>query len=137
MAHRDLNKVCLIGYLGQDPEIRYMPDGRAVATVSLATSESWKDKDAGEQRHRTEWHRIVIFGGLAEVAGRHLKKGSQIYVEGQLRTRKWKDNIGAERQTTEVVIDMHGLMQMLGSKSSNAPTESPPIDELPLTESRD
>lgn len=136
MAHRDLNKVCLIGYLGQDPEIRYMPDSRAVATVSLATSESWKDKDTGEQRHRTEWHRIVLFGGLAEVAGRHLKKGSQVYLEGQLRTRKWKDNIGAERQTTEIVIDMNGLLQMLGAKAS-APTESPPVDELPLTENTD
>lgn len=128
MAHRDLNRVSLIGYLGQDPDVRYTPDGKAVTCFSLATSEHWKDKTTGEPRSRTEWHRIVIFAGLAEVAGRLLKKGSQVYVEGQLRSRKWQDATGAERQTTEIIIDIQGTMQLFGPKTSPGQIESPPAE---------
>lgn len=114
MASRGVNKVILIGHLGQDPEIRYMPSGGAVANLTLATSESWRDKQSGEMREKTEWHRVVIFGKLAEVAGEYLKKGSQIYVEGSLQTRKWTDQSGQDRYTTEVVVNIGGTMQMLG-----------------------
>ncbi|MBA3183355.1 single-stranded DNA-binding protein SSB1, partial [Salmonella enterica] len=91
MSSRGVNKVILVGNLGQDPEVRYIPNGSAVATLSLATSESWRDKQSGEQKEVTEWHRVVIFGKLAEIAGEYLRKGSQVYIEGQLRTRKWTD----------------------------------------------
>lgn len=117
MASRGVNKVVLIGHLGQDPEIRYMPSGGAVATLSLATSETWRDKQSGEQREKTEWHRAVLFGKLADIAGEYLRKGSQVYIEGALRTRKWEDQSGQERYTTEVVVGMNGTMQMLGSRS--------------------
>src|SRR5216684_1544769 len=110
---RGVNKVILVGNLGKDPEIRYAPNGSAVANISLATSESWKDKTSGEKQERTEWHRVVFFGRLAEIAGEYLKKGSQVYVEGSLRTRKWQDKEGKERTTTEIVADR---MQMLGSR---------------------
>ncbi|MFY3758477.1 single-stranded DNA-binding protein, partial [Escherichia coli] len=112
------NKVILVGYLGQDPEIRYMPSGGAVATLSLATSESWRDKQSGEQKEKTEWHRVVLFGKLAEIAGEYLRKGSQVYIEGQLRTRKWTDSDGVDRYSTEVVVNVGGSMQMLGGRSS-------------------
>jgi single-strand DNA-binding protein len=108
-----VNKVILVGNLGKDPEVRYMPSGSAAANVALATSESWKDKQTGEQKERTEWHNIVFFGRLAEIAGEYLKKGSQIYVEGSLRTRKWQDKNGNDRYTTEIVANE---MQMLGSR---------------------
>lgn len=114
MASRGINKVILIGNLGQDPEVRYMPNGGAVANLTLATSESWRDKQTGEQRERTEWHRVVIFGKLAEIAAEYLKKGSQVYIEGQLQTRKWQDQSGQDRYTTEVVVNIGGTMQMLG-----------------------
>ncbi|MGE6140418.1 single-stranded DNA-binding protein [Aeromonas rivipollensis] len=115
MASRGINKVILIGNLGQDPEVRYMPGGNAVTNITLATSDTWRDKQTGEQRERTEWHRVVIMGVLAEVAGKHLKKGSQVYVEGKLQTRKWQDQSGQERYTTEVLVDSFtGVMQMLG-----------------------
>jgi single-strand DNA-binding protein len=110
---RGVNKVILVGNLGKDPEVRYMPSGSAAANVTLATSESWKDKQTGEQKERTEWHNIVFFGRLAEIAGEYLKKGSQIYVEGSLRTRKWQDKSGNDRYTTEIVANE---MQMLGSR---------------------
>ena len=106
-----------MGNLGQDPEVRYMPNGGAVANITVATSESWKDKQTGENREKTEWHRIAIFGKLAEVAGEYLRKGSQVYIEGQLQTRKWKDQSGQDRYTTEVVVQgFNGTMQMLGGR---------------------
>ena len=103
MASRGVNKVILVGNLGQDPEVRYMPSGGAVANFTLATSESWRDKQTGEMKEQTEWHRVVLFGKLAEVAGEYLRKGSQVYIEGQLRTRKWTDQSGQDKYTTEVV----------------------------------
>jgi len=117
MASRGINKVILIGNLGQDPEVRYMPSGGAVTNITLATSETWRDKQTGEQKERTEWHRVVFMGKLAEVAGEYLKKGSQVYVEGKLQTRKWQDQGGQERYTTEVLVDsFSGVMQMLGGR---------------------
>jgi len=117
MASRGVNKVILVGNLGQDPEIRYMPNGGAVANITLATSESWRDKATGEQKEKTEWHRVVLFGKLAEVAGEYLKKGSQVYIEGALQTRKWTDQAGVEKYTTEVVVNVGGTMQMLGGRT--------------------
>lgn len=117
MASRGVNKVILVGNLGNDPEIRYMPNGGAVANITIATSESWRDKQTGEQREKTEWHRVSLFGKLAEVAGEYLRKGSQVYIEGQLQTRKWQDQQGQDRYTTEVVVQgFNGVMQMLGGK---------------------
>lgn len=117
---KGVNKVILVGNLGSDPEVKQMPSGTAVANLSLATSESWKDKNTGEQVEKTEWHRVSLFGKLAEVAGQYLKKGSQVYIEGQLQTRKWQDQNGQDRYTTEVVVQgFNGVMQMLGSKSDN------------------
>lgn len=127
MASRGVNKVILVGNLGQDPEVRYMPSGGAVANITLATSESWRDKQTGENKEVTEWHRVVLFGKLAEVAGEYLRKGSQVYIEGQLRTRKWQDQSGQERYTTEVLVNVGGVMQMLGGKqeSSGKPQPQP------------
>lgn len=119
MASRGVNKVILVGNLGQDPEVRYMPNGNAVANITVATSESWKDQQ-GQQQERTEWHRVVLFGKLAEITGEYLRKGSQVYLEGKLQTRKWKDQSGQDRYSTEVVIDQSGSMQMLGSRTQNA-----------------
>ncbi|MBS0877069.1 MULTISPECIES: single-stranded DNA-binding protein [unclassified Tatumella] len=116
MASRGVNKVILVGNLGQDPEVRYMPNGGAVTNITLATSESWRDKQTGENKEITEWHRVVLFGKLAEVAGEYLRKGSQVYIEGQLRTRKWQDQSGQDRYTTEVVVNVGGTMQMLGGR---------------------
>ena len=110
---RGVNKVILVGNLGKDPETRYMPSGSAVTNLTLATSESWKDKQSGEQQERTEWHKVAMFGRLAEIAAEYLRKGSQVYIEGKLRTRKWQDKEGKDRWTTEIVADE---MQMLGSK---------------------
>lgn len=104
MAARGVNKVILVGHLGQDPEVRYMPNGGAVANLTLATSETWRDKQTGEMRENTEWHRVVMFGKLAEVAGEYLRKGAQVYIEGQLRTRNWQDDAGATRYVTEVLV---------------------------------
>ncbi|EPL6456417.1 single-stranded DNA-binding protein [Providencia rettgeri] len=125
MASRGVCKVILIGHLGQDPEIRYMPAGGAVANLTLATSESWRDKQSGEMREKTEWHRVCIFGKLAEVAGEYLKKGSQVYIEGSLQTRKWQDQSGQDRYTTEVVVNIGGTMQMLGGNSNQAGSQQP------------
>jgi single-strand DNA-binding protein len=115
MSSRGVNRVTIVGNLGQDPEVKYMPSGGAVTNISVATSESWKDKQTGQQQDRVEWHRIVFFNKLAEIAGEYLKKGSQVYVEGSLRTRKWQDQSGQDRFTTEIVGKE---MQMLGSKGS-------------------
>ncbi|CDG90247.1 single-stranded DNA-binding protein [Xenorhabdus bovienii] len=119
MSSRGVNKVILLGYLGQDPEIRYLPTGGTVVTLSLATSENWKDKQTGELREKTEWHRVVIFGKLAEIAEEYLQKGAQVYIEGQLQTRKWQDNQGQDRYSTEVVVNVNGSMQMLGSRNES------------------
>jgi len=110
---RGINKVILVGNLGQDPETRYMPSGGAVTNITLATNESWKDKQTGEQKDRTEWHKVAMFNRLAEIAAEYLRKGSQVYVEGKLRTRKWQDRDGNDRYTTEVIADE---MQMLGGR---------------------
>jgi len=114
---RGINKVILVGNLGADPETRAMPSGTTVANLRIATSESWRDKQSGEQQERTEWHRVVLFGRLGEVAAEYLKKGSQVYIEGSLRTRKWQDKQGNERYSTEIVGND---LQMLGSRAAGA-----------------
>ncbi len=127
---RGVNKVILIGNLGRDPEIRYMPNGGAVANLALATSEAWKDKTTGEQQEKTEWHRVILFRRLAEIAGEYLKKGSKVYIEGKLQTRKWQDNQGQDRYTTEIIGNE---LQMLdgrggaagGGSYNSAPTSAP------------
>jgi len=135
---RGVNKVILVGNLGADPEVKYMPNGNAVANVTLATSESWKDKQSGEQKDKTEWHRVVFFRRLAEIAGEYLKKGSQIYIEGKLQTRKWQDKNGNDRYTTEIIANE---MQMLGGRgggsaefgaasSAAAPAPAAAVDEF-------
>ena len=133
---RGINKVILVGNLGGDPETRYMPSGSAVTNITVATNESWKDKQTGEQKDRTEWHKVAMFNRLAEIAAEYLRKGSQVYIEGKLRTRKWQDKSGQDRWTTEVIADE---MQMLGgrggsgggsapmsSSSDSAPSSAPP-----------
>ena len=142
---RGVNKVILVGTCGKDPESRYMPSGGAVTSISIATNESWKDKQTGEKQERTEWHNITFFGRLAEIAGEYLKKGSQVYIEGSLRTEKWQDKQGQDRYTTKIIASE---MQMLGSRSggggdtswnqqpSNAPAQqsspasTPPVDDF-------
>ena len=128
---RGINKVILVGSLGADPEVKYMPNGGAVANVSIATTEQWKDKDSGEKKEKTEWHRVVFFKRLAEIVGEYLRKGSQVYIEGKLQTRKWQDKNGNDRYTTEIIANE---MQMLGSStgsragsnaSDSTPQESP------------
>ena len=116
MASRGVNKVIIVGNLGNDPEVRYMPNGNAVANLSVATSESWKDQQ-GQQQEKTEWHKVTMYRRLAEIAGEYLKKGSQIYLEGKLQTRKWQDQQGNDRYTTEVIADM---MQMLGGRNGDS-----------------
>ncbi|HEY5740408.1 MAG TPA: single-stranded DNA-binding protein [Gammaproteobacteria bacterium] len=123
---RGVNKVILVGNLGNDPDTRYMPSGSAVTNLSVATNESWKDKQTGEQKDRTEWHKVAMFGRLAEIAAEYLRKGSQVYIEGKLRTRKWQDQNGNDRWTTEIIADE---MQMLGGRTgAGAPAmgDSPP-----------
>ena len=112
---RGVNKVILIGNVGSDPETRYMPNGNAVTNITLATTDAWKDKQTGQQQERTEWHRVVLFGKVAEIAGEYLRKGSQCYIEGRLQTREWEKD-GVKRYTTEVVVDMGGTMQLLGGR---------------------
>lgn len=119
MASKGVNKVILIGNVGGEPETRYMPNGNAVTNLTLATSDSWRDKQSGQMQERTEWHRIVFFGKIAEVAGQYIGKGSKIYVEGRLQTREWEKD-GIKRYTTEIVVDMGGSMQMLDGRSDNA-----------------
>ena len=118
---RGVNKVILIGRLGKDPEVRYMPSGGAVANVSIATSEQWKDKQSGEQKERTEWHNLVFYQRLAEIVGEYLKKGAEIYVDGKLQTRKWQDKNGNDRYTTEIICHE---MQMLGGRPAGERSES-------------
>jgi len=128
---RGVNKVILVGNLGKDPEVRYMPNGNAIANITLATTDSWKDKQTGEQQEKTEWHRIVMFRRLGEIAGEYLKKGSQVYIEGKLQTRKWQDNSGNDRYTTEIVANE---MQMLGGRgggSAGFPADSAPAQSAP------
>lgn len=128
---RGINKVIIVGNLGQDPETRYVPSGAAVTNFTVATNESWKDKQTGEQKDRTEWHRVAMFGRLAEVAAEYLRKGSQVYIEGKLRTRKWQDRDGKDRYTTEIIADE---MQMLGGRGGgSAPmsSESAPVSASP------
>jgi single-strand DNA-binding protein len=131
---RGVNKAIIVGNVGQDPEVRYMPSGSAVAEVSVATSEQWKDKQSGEKQERTEWHRVTFFGRLAEIVGEYVRKGSQIYVEGSIRTEKWQDKQGQDRYTTKIIANE---MQMLGGRTggstgfqqdmpSQAPTQSTP-----------
>jgi single-strand DNA-binding protein len=122
-----VNKVILIGNLGRDPEVRYMPSGDAVANITIATTETWKDK-GGEKQEQTEWHRVAMFGKTAEIAGEYLKKGSQVYIEGKLQTRKWTDKEGQERYTTEIRADR---MQMLGSRSGGSERMAPPEEDAP------
>jgi single-strand DNA-binding protein len=123
MASKGVNKVILVGNLGKDPEVRYTTDGKAVASLTVATSESWKDQQ-GQVQEKTEWHRISIFGKLAEIAGEYLRKGSQAYFEGKLQTRKWTNKEGQDQYTTEIVLDpFNGVMQMLGGKNEGAPQQ--------------
>ena len=118
-----INKVIIVGNLGRDPETRYMPSGDAMTNIAVATTDKWKDKTSGEQKEATEWHRVAFFGKLAEIAGQYLKKGSQVYVEGRLRTRKWTDKDGVEKYTTEIIAE---TMQMLGSRQGSG---SAPMDD--------
>ncbi|MCA3000197.1 MAG: single-stranded DNA-binding protein [Rhodocyclaceae bacterium] len=122
-----VNKVILVGHLGRDPETRYMPDGGAICNISVATTSAWKDK-SGEKQEQTEWHRVSFFGKLAEIADEYLKKGSQLYVEGKLRTRKWQDKDGQDKYTTEVIAD---TMQMLGARGSSTGSASESIASTP------
>jgi len=112
---RGVNRVILVGAVGQGPDVRYMPNGQAVTNISLATSEQWTDKQTGQKVERTEWHRVVMFGKVAEIAGEYARKGSQLYIEGKLQTREWEKD-GIKRYTTEVHVDMRGTMQLLGGK---------------------
>lgn len=128
---RGVNKVIIVGTLGQDPEVKYLNNGNAVCNLSLATSEQWKDKQTGEKKEKTEWHRVVMFGKVAEIAGEYCRKGSQIYIEGKLETREWEKD-GVKRYTTEIKVDMQGTMQLLGGKpadggsSQSKPQQSKP-----------
>lgn len=135
---RGINKAIIIGHLGDDPTVKYMPSGSAVANISIATTESWKDKQTGEKQERTEWHRVILFARLAEIVGQYLHKGSQVYIEGRLQTRKWTDKNNVERYTTEIVAND---LQMLGSKgaaaSSQSPGDSSPPQQSPGTTNND
>lgn len=124
-----VNKVILIGNLGKDPETRYMPSGEAVTNITLATTDTWKDKNSGDKREATEWHRVVFFRKLAEIASQYLRKGSQVYIEGSLKTRKWQDQSGQDRYTTEIVADE---MKMLGSRQGSANTSTADYDAPPM-----
>jgi single-strand DNA-binding protein len=125
---RGVNKVILVGNLGKDPEVRYSPGGAAVANITLATSDTWKDKQTGAQQERTEWHRVVFFGRLAEIAGEYLRKGRQVYVEGRLQTRKWQGQDGQDRYTTEIVANE---MQMLGGRDGATASFEPRDQSMP------
>ncbi|PKM28987.1 MAG: single-stranded DNA-binding protein [Gammaproteobacteria bacterium HGW-Gammaproteobacteria-11] len=134
---RGVNKVILIGNVGGDPEVRYLPNGNAVANVTLATSDSWKDKQTGQQQERTEWHRVVFFGRIAEVVGEYVRKGSKMYIEGRLQTREWEKD-GVKRYTTEVVVDMGGQMQLLDGRpggGEQAAGQSRPQQQRPAQQS--
>jgi len=126
MAQRGVNKVILVGNLGQDPEVRHMPNGNAVTNITVATSETWKDKNTGEQQERTEWHRVVMFRRLAEIAGEYLRKGAKVYIEGRLQTRKWQDQQGNDRYTTEIIADQMQMLDSRGGSAAPAPQQSAP-----------
>jgi len=129
---RGVNKVIIVGNLGNDPDTKYMPSGSAVTNLSVATNESWKDKQTGEQKDRTEWHKVAMFGRLAEISAEYLRKGSQVYIEGKLRTRKWTDQQGNDRYTTEIIADE---MQMLGGRTGGgAPAMGGPPQSSPPTQ---
>jgi single-strand DNA-binding protein len=132
---RGINKVILVGTCGQDPETRYLPSGNAVTNLSLATSEQWTDKQTGQKVEKTEWHRVSLFGKVAEIAGEYLRKGSQVYIEGKLQTREWEKD-GIKRYTTEVIVDMQGTMQLLGGRPSGDSGDSAPRQQRPSQESR-
>jgi single-strand DNA-binding protein len=125
-----VNKVILVGTLGKDPEIKYTTDGSAVANLSIATNSSWKDKTTGEKREEVEWHRLVLYRRQAEIAGEYCKKGRQIYIEGRLRTRKWQDQSGADRYTTEIIVD---ILQLLGGKESGGQSSADGFETQPQT----
>lgn len=127
---RGVNKVILVGTCGQDPETRYLPSGNAVTNLSLATSEQWTDKQTGQKVEKTEWHRVSLFGKVAEIAGEYLRKGSQVYIEGRLQTREWEKD-GIKRYTTEIIVDMQGTMQLLGGRNSNESGDSAPRQSAP------
>lgn len=136
---RGVNKVILIGNCGGDPEVKFMPNGNAVCNITLATSDSWKDKQSGETKERTEWHRVVFFGKLAEIVGEYVRKGSKLYIEGRLQTREWEKD-GVKRYTTEIVVDIGGQMQMLDGKrddSGSAPApQQRPATQAPAQQSQ-
>ena len=132
---RGVNKVILVGNVGGDPETRYLPNGNAVTNITLATSETWKDKQTGQPQEKTEWHRVVLFGKVAEIAGQYVRKGSQIYIEGKLQTRKWQDQSGQDRYTTEIVVDMGGSMQLLGGRGE-APAAAPQPAPRPVPQAQ-
>ena len=132
---RGVNKVILVGTCGQDPETRYLPNGNAVTNLSLATSEQWTDKQTGQKVERTEWHRVSLFGKVAEIAGEYLRKGSQVYIEGKLQTREWEKD-GIKRYTTEIIVDMQGSMQLLGGKPDRSDSQGQPREQRPQQQSR-
>ena len=132
---RGVNKVILVGTCGQDPETRYLPSGNAVTNLSLATSEQWTDKPTGQKVEKTEWHRVSLFGKVAEIAGEYLRKGSQVYIEGKLQTREWEKD-GIKRYTTELIVDMQGTMQLLGGRPDNAGGDSAPRQQRPAPQQR-
>ncbi len=131
MAQRGVNKVILVGNLGQDPETRYLPSGGAVTNITVATSETWKDKNSGQAQERTEWHRVVFFNRLAEIAGEYLKKGSKVYLEGALRTRKWQDQSGNDRYTTEIVAAEMQMLDSRGGASGGSSGDYEGYDQIP------
>lgn len=132
---RGINKVILIGNVGGDPETRYLPNGNAVTNLTLATSDSWRDKQTGQMQERTEWHRVSFFGKIAEIAGQYLRKGSKVYIEGRLQTREWEKD-GVKRYTTEIVVDMGGSMQMLDSRGDNEGGSRPAPAQRPQQQSQ-
>lgn len=140
MSSRGVNKVIIVGRLGQDPEVRYAPSGATFANLTVATSEQWRDKQTGEQKEQTEWHRVVISGKLAEIAGEYLRKGSEVYLEGKLRTRKWTDQNGVDKYTTEIQVGINGTMQMLGGKQGgneqNSSTRNSAKTQTPAAEQK-
>lgn len=133
---RGINKVILVGNLGQDPETRYMPNGNPVTNISVATSETWKDRQTGQQQERTEWHRVVLFNKLGEIAGQYLKRGSKVYIEGSLRTRKWQGQDGQDRYTTEIVASDMQMLDGRGGSDYAAPSQSGSWDQSPAEQPR-
>lgn len=133
---KGVNKVILIGNLGQDPEVKYMPNGNAVANVTIATSESWKDRETGQQQERTEWHKVVFFNKVAEIVGQYLRKGAKIYIEGALKTRKWQDKEGQDRYTTEIVASEMQMLDSRGDSQQQAPQQNQAPQQRPQQQQR-